>query len=429
MAIEKTKTPGVYKVTGKKGKVKYRLYVNVKVDDPLSTTGFKWKLKGTTHDTYQNAVDAKVKTQSEVKSGKYVEATDTTVKELFEAWLEAGKTRGVTKHGRWKIQTYFSHVAQLGHIAPKLGDIKASALRKSQIEQAAAEWKEAISADTANTLIAQLSAAFKWALRDPDRFGVKANPVDVVERFAREERPEQIDEEFADYGEAQLRPKPGTLRKVEPHEVLSKLELRKLIEAAAPGQERAFIMVAVFCGLRHGEICGLRWSQVNLKRRTLTVNRSLTRLSKKRGGMRLEAPKRKKSVRSIELPAPLASELRQWKLQCPPNPFDLVFVNSLGRPSCRQENVDKLKAACKRAGIGPVTPHNLRHSYASQLLSDGTDFVEVSGLMGHSSPAVTLTVYSHWIQREKSQAQERLATGIMQATEENSEEPHHTQTV
>src|SRR5262249_38017164 len=226
-------TPGVYKVTGKKGKVKYRLYVNVKVDDPLSTTGFKWKLKGTTHDTYQNAVDAKVKTQSEVKSGKYVEATDATVKELFEAWLEAGKTRGVTKHGRWKIQTYFSHVAQLGHIAPKLGDIKASLLRKSQIEQAAAEWKEAISADTANTLIAQLSAAFKWALRDPDRFGVKANPVDVVERFAREERPEQIDEEFADYGEAQLRSKPGTLRKVEPHEVLSKLELRKLIEAAA----------------------------------------------------------------------------------------------------------------------------------------------------------------------------------------------------
>jgi integrase len=89
-------------------------------------------------------------------------------------------------------------------------------------------------------------------------------------------------------------------------------------------------MVAAFCGLRHGEICGLRWSQVNLKRLTLTVNRSLTRLSKKRGGTRLEAPKRKKSVRSIELPAPLVAELRRWKLQCLPNPLDLVFVNSLG---------------------------------------------------------------------------------------------------
>jgi integrase len=69
-----------------------------------------------------------------------------------------------------------------------------------------------------------------------------------------------------------------------------------------------------------------------------------------------------------------------------------------------------------------VTPHNLRHSYASQLLLDGTDFVEVAGLMGHSSPAVTLSIYAHWIKREKSQAQERLAAGIMGATEENSEE-------
>src|SRR5262245_11292979 len=59
MAMEKTKTPGVYKIVGRKGKVKYRLYVNVKVPDPLSAAGFKWKLKGTTHDTYQNGVDAK----------------------------------------------------------------------------------------------------------------------------------------------------------------------------------------------------------------------------------------------------------------------------------------------------------------------------------------------------------------------------------
>jgi integrase len=191
---------------------------------------------------------------------------------------------------------------------------------------------------------------------------------------------------------------------------------------ASPAIGLRIIMVAVFCGLRHGEIAGLRWSQINLKGRTLTVNRSLTRLSKKRGGTRLEAPKRKKSVRTIELPAPLLAELRQWKLQCPPNPLDLVFVNSLGKPTCRQENGDKLKAVCKRAGVKPVSMHNLRHSYASQQLLAGTDPVEVSGLMGHSSPAVTLSIYAHWIKREKSQAQERLATGIMEAVEEGSEE-------
>jgi integrase len=424
MAMIKTQTPGIYQVRGKKGRVKYRLYINVAVPDPLSKSGFRWKLKGKTFAKYQEALDAKVKTQAEVKAGKYVEPSDVTVRELFSAWLEAGKTRGVTRHGKWKIQTYYSHEAHFNHIAPKLGEIRASALRKSQIEQAAAEWTEAISADTANTLLAQLGAAFKWALRDPDRFGVKANPLDTVERFAREERPEGADGEIQDYGEDQLRPKLGMLREIQPHEVLSKLELRKLIEAAAPGLEKTLVMVAVFCGLRHGEIAGLRWSQINLKNRTLTVNRSLTRLSKNRGGTRLEAPKRKKSVRTIELPAPLLAELRQWKLQCPPNPLDLVFVNALGKPTYRQENGDKLKTLCYKAGVKPVTMHNLRHSYASQQLLGGTDPVEVAGLMGHSSPAVTLSIYAHWIKREKSHAQERLATGIMGAVEEVSEEAH-----
>ena len=429
MAMEKTGVPGIYKVRGKKGKVKYQLMTYVQVPDPLSTDGFKWKLKGIRFAKYQDAVDAKIKTQSEVKSGKYTEPTEATVKELMAAWLEAGRTRGVTKHGKWKIQTYLSHETQYNEIMPALGEIKASKLRKSQIEQAAAEWKETRSALVANVLLNTLGAAFKWALRDPDRFGVRMNPLDTVERFAREERPEEVDGEIvADYGEDQLRAKLGTLREVRPHEVLSKLELRKIIEASAPGMERALFMVAIFCGLRHGEIAGVRWSMIDFKRKMLTVNRSLTQLSKKRGGPRLEMPKNKKSVREIELPAPLVTELRQWKLACPPNDLDLVFVNPRGRPTCRQDKRDRLKAACKRAGVRPVTMHNLRHSYASQQLLNGIDPVEVSGLMGHSSPMTTLTIYAHWIRREKSRAQERLASGIMEATEEGSEEAS-TQTV
>lgn len=379
MAMIKTQTPGIYHVRGKKGKVKYQLQTYVQVSDPLSPSGFKWKAKGIRFATLQEARDAKINIASEVKSGKYVEPSGVTVKEMLAAWLKAGETRGVTKHGKWKIQTHLSHETQYNQIVPKLGEIKASKLRKSQIEQAAAERKEARSSAVANVLLSTLGAAFKWALRDPDRFGVRMNPLDTVERFAREERPEEVDGEMiADYGEDQLRAKPGTLREVQPHEVLSKLELRKIIEAAAPGMERTMLMVAILCGLRHGEIAGVRWSMIDLKRRTLTVNRSLTQLSKKRGGARLEAPKRKKSVREIELPAPLVAELRQWKIACPPNPLNLVFVNPLGRPTCRQDKRDRLKAVCKRAGVKPVTMHGLRHSYASQQLLAGTDPVEVS---------------------------------------------------
>jgi integrase len=427
MTKEKTKTPGIDKITLKKGKVRYQLWVNVQVPDPLSPAGFKWKLKGKRFKTYEAAVSAKRKIQSDIESGKHVEPTDVTVKGLVEAWLEAGKTKGVSKRGPWKIQTQLSNEAHLKrHIAPKIGDVKASKLRKSMVEQAAAGWKQETSARTTNKVLATLHAAFKWALRDPERFGVKINPLEMVERFSTRKTPEEIEAlalgEIADHGEDQAEAKPGALRQIQPGEVYTALELKKIIEAAIPGLEKTQIMVGAFLGPRHGEICALRWPVIDWKRKTLTINRSLTQLSKKRGGPKLERPKTRNSYRVLELPAPLVAELRRWKLRCPPNPNEFVFVNELGQPTSRKENNDRLKAVCERAGVRALSMNNLRHSFASQQLIHGTTPLEVSHLMGHSSPAVTLSIYAHWTPQQKSRAQERLATSIMAATEEGTEE-------
>src|SRR5262249_23732205 len=148
-------------------------------------------------------------------------------------------------------------------------------------------------------------------------------------------------------------------------------------EASQPGLERALIMTAVFTGLRHGELCALRWSTINLRQGTLTVNRSLTQLAKKRGGPRLERPKTKNAYRKLELPAPHLTELRRWKLQCPPNPSDLVFVDALGKPTTRKQNNAMLKECAERAGVRPLSMNNLRHSFASQQLANGTTPLEV----------------------------------------------------
>jgi hypothetical protein len=136
----------------------------------------------------------------------------------------------------------------------------------------------------------------------------------------------------------------------------------------------------------------------------------------------LERPKTRNAYRVLELPAPLVAELKRWKIACPPNPNEFVFVNELGHPTGRKENNDQLKACCERAGVKPLSMNNLRHSFASQQLIHGTTPLEVSYLMGHSSPAVTLSIYSHWAKGEKSRAQERLASRIMEAAEEASEE-------
>jgi integrase len=421
--MEKTTTPGIYRVIGKKGKTRYRLFMSVPVSDE---NGSRWKSKVKTFSRYQAAIDYKVKVQGEIKSDKYIEPSDKTVGELIRAWIDAGKSRGVTKRGPWKIQTTLKLEGVLeNHIGPALGDIKAASLKKLAIERAADQWTRTQSAKNANKILDALNGAYKWGLKNPDTFGVKQNPLDTVER-----RHDPIDLEelehralgtVADHGTDKPQAKRGTLRAIDPSEVYTVLEQRKIIEAAEPGFEKAFFMTAILTGLRHGELAALRWVNIDLKKRgVLTVNRSLTQLSKKHGGPRLEAPKTPHSYREIKLAKPLIAELTKWKLASPSR--ELVFTDALGHPTNRNSNNDKLKAICERAGVKTLSMHNLRHSYASTLLNnDPSKVLEVAYLMGHSSPAVTLAVYASWAKNEKSDSHNELARSILEAAEESVE--------
>jgi integrase len=180
--------------------------------------------------------------------------------------------------------------------------------------------------------------------------------------------------------------KPGALRAIRPDEVYSAAELRAIIEAARPGLEKAFLMTAIFTGARHGELCALQRSVVDLKRGTIEINRSLTQL---KGRRLLEEPKTPNAFRTLDIPPELAAEFRRWMLQAAPNPQEYIFVDALGNPASRKQNNDMLKGACERAGVKPLSLNNLRHSFASQHLIAGTPPLQVSHMMGHSDPGVT----------------------------------------
>jgi len=131
----------------------------------------------------------------------------------------------------------------------------------------------------------------------------------------------------------------------------------------------------------------------------------------------LEKPKTRNAYRYIKMAPELVSELRHWKLRCPPSANGFVFANELGRPMNRKANNRMLKACCERAGVRALNMNNLRHSFASQHLSAETPVLEVSKLMGHSDPSVTLKVYSRWAEREESKAEMALANRIFGAVE------------
>ena len=134
MALEKTATKGIYKTRGKKGKISYVLMYYVQTPDHLSEVGFRWKSKGKQFAKYQDALDFKVKTQSEVKAGRYSEPSNLTVENIAKEWLAAWKPD-------WKVQTYNGYEMHLSkYILPCLGHLKAARLTAAAIRAASVEW-------------------------------------------------------------------------------------------------------------------------------------------------------------------------------------------------------------------------------------------------------------------------------------------------
>jgi integrase len=84
--------------------------------------------------------------------------------------------------------------------------------------------------------------------------------------------------------------------------------------------------------------------------------------------------------------------------------LNLVFVTETGAPIHASCLVDHFKQALERAGLPSIRFHDLRHTAATLMLADGVPLVTVSKILGHSSPAVTATIYAHALDESKARA-------------------------
>jgi integrase len=175
-------------------------------------------------------------------------------------------------------------------------------------------------------------------------------------------------------------------------------------------------VVALGTGMRRGELCGLRWQDVDLDGGSLRVEQSLEQT---RDGLRFKAPKSARSRRNISLSPAVVAELRaHWKAQQEQRlaiglgrtPSDgLVFATWEGKPRQPDKLSVEFSTAMNKIGLAHITLHSLRHTHASQLITSGMDILTVSRRLGHGSPAITLNVYGHLLRPEDR------AADIMQA--------------
>jgi len=185
--------------------------------------------------------------------------------------------------------------------------------------------------------------------------------------------------------------------------ILDKGEITALVNAAKGTDLYVPILVAVTTGMRRGELLGLRWSDIDWKAASLTVNQSLERIKEK---YQFKAPKTKTSRRTISLPRSAVEALRahykaqlelRFKLGLARDSRALVFSQPDGKPmdaDTLSKSFGRLVATTK---VTPITFHGLRHTHISHLLMDGDHIKVVSERAGHADVTTTLRVYAAYI--------------------------------
>jgi integrase len=176
------------------------------------------------------------------------------------------------------------------------------------------------------------------------------------------------------------------------------------------------VTLALYSGMRMGEVLGLRWSDVAFEADQLTVARALQRLGSE---THLVEPKSASSHRTLQLPAPAVEALRaerqsqverqlaagsRWRQPI----VGLVFTDATGGPLVPTTVTRAFVRALRRAGLPPLRFHHLRHLHAGLMLGSGADIATVSHLLGHSSVALTASTYAGIMPALKREAAERF---------------------
>ena len=153
-----------------------------------------------------------------------------------------------------------------------------------------------------------------------------------------------------------------------------------------------FFYVEVMTGLRRGEICGLKWQDINFEENKLQVKRSVS--VKKGGGVSIGETKTETGVRCIQMP-PSVAELLKSKRQTAITEWVFPHFLHPEQPISPASAYRKLKVILKNAELPLIRFHDLRHTFATHATQGGVDPKTLAGILGHTNASFTLDTYTH----------------------------------
>ncbi|MGB8197279.1 MAG: site-specific integrase [Acidimicrobiales bacterium] len=219
------------------------------------------------------------------------------------------------------------------------------------------------------------------------------------------------------------RPQSGDRRLVQPHWTLA--ECREALRASSGTEMALFFHIAIFLGMRHGELLGLQWSDFDFEARTVTVQRTL---SEPRGRMTLpdgntkpyfSPPKTLRGRRTLKISwslieAALIHRSAQEQLKTEAGtlwqPSDCVFTTRVGTPIYPSNHSKYFRRFLSDHGLRHIRVHDLRHSAATNALELGVGLPEISRMLGHTNLNTTFSTYASEVKGLEDRATSALAS-------------------
>jgi len=311
-----------------------------------------------------------------IGNGDYVEPSKATVADFvrlrIDQWEAAGDISTSTAERQRGLLAH--------QIAPHLGTKVLRKLRPLDIEAWHTALRDSVSASTIGHAHRLLSKALRDALKNDL----------VVRNVCREQ----------------------SAPKVESVEQVIVRDVPALVTKLQDWRYGTVATVALFTGLRLGEVLALRWSNVDLDRKVLRVVATLEET--RTFGIRFKPPKTKAGRREVTLLDILVEALREHRkaqlelrlqLGFGKLPEDaLLFARIVEGPLSVVNISSQWAKFATNIGMGEITFHALRHTHASQLIDAGVDIVTISKRLGHSKPDITLRIYAHLFRNDDSKA-------------------------
>jgi integrase len=319
--------------------------------------------------------------------GIYQDVQPLAMVAVFNRWLDGSLMLRV-KQGLLKPSTAKSYRSMLdSHLRPAFGEYRSDRLTHAVVNDWAAQMANAIAEGNItpkfyNNLLNLLHAILAWA-RHPAQGYLAHDPLIGMRRL----------------------PKPRIER-----EFLEPREIQALLEAATPPDD-TILHVAIYTGLRRGELFALQWGDVDWG-----TGRDGGRIWVKRSLYqgKITTPKTESSIRVVDVSQRTLDELAVHREMSPPRHGGFILHTLKGTPIDPDSWYKRrFLPILQRAGLRQVGLHALRHTYASLLINQGESIKYVSKQLGHASIQITADLDGHLFRETSVSAMRRLQESMM----------------